>query len=363
MLDDPGLLLPELYGSADARWTTALATNQTVWMFDTMNLRDLLYVIAVAEHRNFTRASQVVAVSQPALSNQIKKLEAELGMAIFERGRNEVRLTDFGAELVVKAQEVSAMVDGIRDLAHKHRAVEDLPLRLGMTPTLAAYLSRYFNDLFAAAFPNVRMVIVEEYPIPLARMVEDKSIDMAFIARKSFDAIYEGSRQPMDFASLWLEPLYLGVRLGHPLARKNSIWAHEVPANILIRFDTSFGYDLEARLPEASAATSDVTGIDVRSARFETVCRHVAQSDACTMINAIAAEQFKRDGFGLEFVPFDDEGNMRELGVLTRPEYPRPEVIKVMRDHILKAPPIGTVASRTTKNVLRPAPLTVQDTV
>lgn len=317
-----------------------------------MNLRDLIYVLAVAQHRNFTRAAQVAAVSQPALSNQIKKLEAELGLAIFERGKNDVSLTAFGEEFVLKARDIAGLVDGIGDLARKHRAAEDVPLRLGMTPTLAAYLSRYFSDLFSQAFPTVRLIIVEEYPVRLSEMVEEKSVDMAFIARKSFDTIYEGSRHPMDFTSLWLEPLYLGVRKGHPLAEKKSIWAHEVPGDTLIRFDTSFGYALESKLPKAAANAADVTGIEVRSARFETVCRHVAQSDACTMINAIAAEQFKRDGFGLDFIPFDDEGNMRELGVLTRPGFPRPEIITVMRDHVMDAPPLGTVASRTKDNAL-----------
>lgn len=311
-----------------------------------MNLRDLQYVIAVAKHRNFTRAAQVVAVSQPALSNQIKKLEAELGLPIFERGREGVDLTPFGSELLSHAEQVTQIVDSIGDLARKHQTTHLPPIRLGMTPTLAAYLSLYFRDLFAEVAPERKIVIVEEYPVALAKMVENRSVDMAFIARKSFDTIYHGSKQPMDFASLWLEPLYLGVRTGHPLCEKASIWAHEVPADQLLRFQISFGYELEQNLPKASDAVAEAAGIDVSTARFETVCRYVAQSDTCTMVNAIAAEQFKRDGFGLSFIPFDDEGNMRELGALTRPQYPNPEIVSAMANGISRTPPRGTVASR-----------------
>lgn len=319
-----------------------------------MNLRDLQYVLAVAEHQNFTRASEAVAVSQPALSNQIKKLEAELGVPIFDRGKDGVHLTAFGQEMVVHARQITEIADSISDLARRHQTTGLPHIRLGMTPTLAAYLSFYFRELFANAVPDRKIIIVEEYPVALSRMVEDRSVDMAFIARQSFDRIYQGSKRPMDFTSLWLEPLYLGVRTGHPLCSKTSIWAHEVPADQLIRFPISFGYELERDLPEPSDTVAEETGIDVTSARFETVCRYVAQSDACTMVNAIAAEQFKRDGFGLSFLPFDDKGNMRELGVLTRPQYPDPEIIDAMRSYIFGTPPQGTVASRNANLVKRP---------
>ncbi len=310
-----------------------------------MNLRDLQYVLAVAEHRNFTRAAEAAAVSQPALSNQIKKLEAELGSPIFQREQGGVTLTAFGRDLVVNAKQIIELVDNISDVARKYRTSENQPLRLGMTPTLAAYLSLYVRELFAAMAVDRKIIIVEDYPVALSKMVADRAVDMAFIARKSFDKIFEDAKRPLIFTPLWLEPLYLALRADHPLAAKNSIWAHEVPADQLIRFGISFGYDLEKDLPTPSDAAAESTGIDVKSARFETVCRYVAQSDACTIVNAIAAEQFKRDGFGLSFIPFDNEGNMRELGVLTRPEYPHPEIITALQEGVCKDAPAGTIAS------------------
>lgn len=310
-----------------------------------MNLRDLTYVLALAEHRNFTRAASAAAVSQPALSNQIKKLETELGLPIFQRQQRDVVLTPFGREMVSQAKQVVDIVDTIGDLARKHRNVDHHPLRLGMTPTLAAYLSRHFRDIFGQICADRKVVMVEEYPVALAKMVDDRTVDMAFIARKSFNSIFKDARQPLNFTSLWLEPLFLAVRTGHPLANRKSIWAHEVPADQLIRFGISFGYDLEQDLPVPSDSLAESTGIDVKTARFETVCRYVAQSDACTMVNAIAAEQFKKDGFGLSFIPFDDEGNMRELGVLARPQHPQPEIIAALKESICEAPPKGTFAT------------------
>ena len=310
-----------------------------------MNLRDLHYVVAVAQHQNFTRAAEAVAVSQPALSNQIKKLEAEFGSPIFQRTQGGVGLTPFGREIVGNAKQVMELVEDMRDIARRHQALENQPLRLGMTPTLAGYLSGYMRESFKSIVAQRKIIVVEEYPIALAKMVEDRSVDMAFIARKSFDKIFEDSKPSLNFTSLWLEPVFLAVRKGHPLSAKHSIWAHQVPADQLIRFGISFGYDLEQDLPEPTDAAAESTGIDVKNARFETVCRYVAQSDACTMVNAIAAEQFKSDGFGLSFIPFDDDGNMRELGVLARPQYPHPEIITALQESIRNDAPAGTIAS------------------
>ncbi len=311
-----------------------------------MNLRDLRYLVAVAEHKNFTRAAHAENVSQPALSNQIKKLENELGVAIFKRSTGGVELSQIGAEILPKAKEIIKLASSIEDTARTHDAVENQTLRLGMTPTLAAYLSGYVRSLLSPALPDLNVFIVEEYPRALAKMVEDQTIDVALVARKSFDSIYSGVAAPVEFTSLWFEPLYLGVRNGHDLARTKSIWAHEVPIDEFLRFDISFGYDLEKDLPTPSQRMMEKAGIDVRTSRFETVCRHVSQTDACTIVNAIAAEQFKKDGFGLSFIPFADEGHMRELGALTRQNCAQCSNVATMCNQIHTSPPDGTASSK-----------------
>ena len=313
-----------------------------------MNLRDLAYVVAVADHGSFTRAAEAVNVSQPALSNQIKKLEAELGSPIFERNQSGVVLSRFGAEILSHARQITEVASGIQDIAKSHKSLENHTFRLGITPTLAAYLSGYFRKTMNARYPDLKVFLVEEYPVALAKMVEDRTIDAALVARKSYDTMYHGTVPALDFTSLWLEPLYLAARQGHPLAKADTIWAHEVPQEQLIRFGISFGYDLENDLPKQSRDAIENTGIDPNNSRFETVCRHVAQCDACTIVNAIAAEQFKVDGFGLAFIPFADEGNLRELGAITRPQYPHPKVLMALRDGVHDAPPRGTVASKST---------------
>ncbi len=313
-----------------------------------MNLRDLRYVVGLADHRSFTRAAAELNVSQPALSSQIKKLERDFGVDIFERRRDGIQLTAFGETLVDAAREINAIVDDIEDAAQRLRAIDATPLRLGLTPTLAAYLSRYFKDLMAEVFPNLRLVMVEEKPVELARLVETQQIDIALVSRMSHEMIFgEAAEARLAFTPLWLEPVFLGMSVDHWLAQEASIEARRVPRELLIRFDVPFGYGLETDLPVPDPAAAETVGIDVRTARFETVCRHVAQSEACTIINSIAANQFIRDNLGLALVPFSDAGNLRELGVISRQNYSRMIVVERIQSFVQTSPPVGTIAHRT----------------
>ncbi len=316
-----------------------------------MNLRDLVYVVAVAKHQNFSRAAKECNVSQPALSSQIKKLENELGADLFERRANDVCVTEFGARVMVSAQTIIEQSAIIKDIALEYREIEALPFKIGMTPTLAPYITKYFREMFANLFPKMRIVLIEDKPVELSQMVEAKKIDIALIARKSYDMIYsDGNQLAMDFTSLWQEPLLLGVRKGHPLSRQTSIKAKDVPAEKLIRFNIPFGYDLEKDLPDARPEMLERTGYDASATRFETVCRYVSESDDCTIINAIAAEQFRHHNWGLTYLEFEDKGNLRDLGMIFVPGYPRHKILKAVVDYINNAPPKGAFSTLTLHN-------------
>src|SRR5690606_29380444 len=105
-----------------------------------MNLRDLKYVLAVAETRHFGKAAERCFVSQPTLSGQIKKLEAELGVTLFERTKRSVEVTPIGREVLVHARNMVEQADAIVQLARSHQDPLEGPLRIGAIPTLSPYL-------------------------------------------------------------------------------------------------------------------------------------------------------------------------------------------------------------------------------
>ena len=299
-----------------------------------MNLRDLEYVLAIAQHGQFSQAAAVCNVSQPALSNQIKKLEGELGAELFLRLSGRVQLTECGLRVVEIAQRMVDDAQLIKDTATQFRDPEAIPFKIGMTPTLAPYLTEYFETLFRTVFPAMSVVMVEELPQTMMAMVADHKLDTALIARSNFDS-------DLDFTPVWTEPLFLAMREDNPLSAAPVIAAEDVPVRDLIRLPHSFGYALEARLPVPDQAARAGKPFDVTALRFESVCRHVSQSDDCTIVSALAAEQFKRDLWPMRFVPFAGPGNLRELGAVTRPNCPRKVLLHKISAYIQHTPPVG----------------------
>jgi len=301
-----------------------------------MNLRDLEYVLAVGKHGQFSQAATSCNVSQPALSNQVKKLEQELGGELFLRLSHEVKPSELGHRVIEIASRMIEDAQRIKDTATEFRDPEALPLKIGMTPTLAPYLTKYFSDMFANLFPGMRVTMVEELPDRMTTMVADRDLDTALIARTN----HKGH---LDFSSIWSEPLYLAVRKDHKLTEMSEIRAEDVPPEHLIRLPYSFGYELEERLPEPDYAERKKKSYDLSALRFETVCRHVSHSDDCTIVSALAAEQFKNDNWNLGFVPFQGPGNMRDLGAISRPGCPRKSLLAKIGTFILNSPPAGVV--------------------
>lgn len=299
-----------------------------------MNLRDLEYVLAVATHGQFSQAAEMCNVSQPALSNQIKKLEGELGTGLFLRLNGEVRLTECGQHIVQIAERMLSDAQEIKDTAAQFRDPEAIPFRIGMTPTLAPYLTQYFADLFRALSPKMKVIMIEDLPDNMLQMVEDHRLDVALVAQLNNSA-------ELDFTSIWSEPLYLAMRNGHPLSTLQSIAPEDVPIHDFIRLPYSFGYALECRLPTPDETSRFDKRFDLTALRFETVCRHVSHSDDCTIVSALAAEQFKDDNWPLSFVPFQAPGNQRNLGVASRLNCPRKAMLMKIGEYISKYPPKG----------------------
>jgi LysR family hydrogen peroxide-inducible transcriptional activator len=115
----------------------SIGQTYVFWKICSMNLRDLRYIVAVADHGQFGRAAQACAVSQPTLSGQILKLEKELGLELFERAGKVVKVTSAGSPVLDHARRAVAAADDVLAAAARQRDPSGAPLRLGIIPTLA----------------------------------------------------------------------------------------------------------------------------------------------------------------------------------------------------------------------------------
>ncbi len=147
-----------------------------------MTLTQLSYAVAVDTHRHFSRAAEACGVSQPTLSTQLRKLEGELGVEIFDRDRQPVEPTDLGRRILAQARTVLREAARVEEVVEEGRGEMSGELRIGMLPTLAPYvLPRFASDL-AREQPEISLTVEEGLTDPLLERLETDQLDAALIA-------------------------------------------------------------------------------------------------------------------------------------------------------------------------------------
>ena len=147
-----------------------------------MNLRDVTYILKVAELKHFGKAAEHCFVSQPTLSGQIKKLEQELGIDIFERNNRSVEVTDVGAKVVHHCRLLQEQAHAIKQVAMSYQDPMTGSLKLGVIPTISPYLMPRILSPLKLKYPQNTLVLSEEYTDVLLQRLSAHEIDAAIVA-------------------------------------------------------------------------------------------------------------------------------------------------------------------------------------
>lgn len=171
-------------------------------------------MVAVADHLHFRRAAEVCAVSQPALSAQIRELEDQLGVTLFERTRRKVMLTPIGREVAARARAILRDADDM--VLAARGAAEPLvgELWLGVIPTIAPYILPHILPLVRERYPRLKLLLREDRTAILVDALERGQVDIVFLALPITAA--DTHAEPLID-----EPFLLAAPADHPLARKN----------------------------------------------------------------------------------------------------------------------------------------------
>jgi LysR family hydrogen peroxide-inducible transcriptional activator len=194
-----------------------------------MTLTDLRYIVALARERHFGRAAEKCFVSQPTLSVAVKKLEDELGIAIFERSAGEVRITPVGVQIVAQAEQALAEVSRIKEIALQGRDPLAGPLRIGVIYTIGPYLLPRLVPLLRERAPQMPLVIQEGFTVGLTESLRRGELDIIIVAL------------PLEEPGLAAQPVYdelfrALVPVGHPWTRKKAVepaWLLDEPLLML----------------------------------------------------------------------------------------------------------------------------------
>ncbi|BDU23067.1 DNA-binding transcriptional regulator OxyR [Dyella sp. GSA-30] len=275
-----------------------------------MNLRDLHYLVALAEHRHFGRAAEASFVSQPTLSTQIKKLEDELGVALVERTPRKVLLTETGREIARRARGVISEIDEIKAIAQRTRDPESGSLRLGVFPTLGPYLLPHLVPLVRTRFPRLELLLIEEKTEHVIRMLREGSLDAGVLALP----VHEDS---LHSEFLFEEPFVLAVPEAHPLAQKKSRLklSDLEDENLLLLED---GHCLRDQALEVCqlAGAGEKTGF--RATSLETLRQMVAANVGITLLPTLAIKPPMARTDNVHLLEFSGHAPSRRLALVWR---------------------------------------------
>lgn len=259
-----------------------------------MNLRDLHYVLAVADTLNFGKAAERVHVSQSTLSIQIKKMEELLGVTLFERNNKQVMVTPVGRDILAAARRIAQEEANIKTIAATHRDPWRGEVRLGAFPTLAPYILPMVLPALRKTLPHISWMFVEEKTDQLLEQLRRGAVDCALIAEPV-------EEEGLGHCSVFEEAFLLAVPSAHALAKAKTITLPQLRDERVLLLDE--GHCLRAQ----SLALCERIGIGeaqhYRATSLETLRHMVAANAGLTFMPALAA----RATPGVRYVAFADK--------------------------------------------------------
>lgn len=256
-----------------------------------MNLRDLHYLLAVAEHAHFGRAAQACGVSQPTLSVQLRKLEEQLGVALFERGGKTVAPTDACKRLLGHARAAVTEAEAILATARDLRDPLSGRFRLGIIPTLAPYLLPLVFAPLRDALPLLEIEPWEDQTDALLERLRAHELDAVLLATEASPDL--ASRKLFD------EPFLAALPPDHPLAGHATVAEADLAHDILLLADGHCLRGQALAACEQGGASAGLRGDAMRAASLPTLLNMVAAGYGTTLIPGLAAGAAQDAGIAL----------------------------------------------------------------
>jgi len=270
-----------------------------------MNIKDLKYLVALADHAHFGKAAEACFVSQPGLSMQIMKLEESLGVKLLERSNKSVLLTDHGSIIVERSRNILNQIDEVKEIARLAKDPFAGKLKIGIIPTLAAYLLPIIIPKLAKKYSKVSFYLIEEQTSLLIEKLRQGKIDAAFLAAPITEKNFNGS-------ILFEEAFYLAVHHAHPLAKLKMIKQQNLDDKNLLLLDE--GHCLRDQALAVCHRMHAVETQGFRATSLETLRHMVLAGVGITLMPELACQS----NHAIAYVPFAAPRPSRTIGLYWR---------------------------------------------
>lgn len=291
-----------------------------------MTITQLQYVLAVAEHQNFTKAAQKVFVTQPTLSMQIQKLEEELDVQIFDRTKKPIQLTETGRKIVTQARNIVNESERIHDIVDQQKGFIGGPFRLGIIPTIMPTLLPMFLNNFIKKYPKVKLKIEELNTEAIVERLRDGHLDAAIAATPlELPAIKE--------QVLYYEPFVAYIPEGHRLSKKDKIEVEDLDIDDMLLLED--GHCFKDGIVNLCKASRNYEGenFQLESGSFETLVKLSNEGLGMTLLPYLHTLEM-RDNENKRLKMFKDPVPAREVSLIFNKTELKIQIIEALRSTI-----------------------------
>ena len=295
-----------------------------------LKLKDLRYLVAVADQRHFGRAAARCFVSQPTLSAQLKKLEQDLGVQLIERAPNNVSLTPAGEEIVARARRILEASDEVVALARSHRDPLAGRLRLALLPTIGPYLLPRVAPAIRRGLPRLQLRLYEYQTAPMLEKLHAGELDVGILA---LPVELDG----LESRELYREAFLVALPERHRLAAHETLRVADLKGEPLLLLED--GHCLRDQALEVCSRAGVREQQDFRATSLETLRQMVAAGAGVTLLPELAGRGAYRSARGVVLRPFVRPAPARQVGALWRKTTPRRAAIDAVTELIAQHAP------------------------
>lgn len=310
-------------------------------------VRQLEYALAVARELSFRRAAEACHVTQPALSVQIRDLEALLGVRLFERDKRHVFVTPAGEPVLERIRRALSSLDDVVDAARAQGQPLAGRLRLGVIPTVAPYVLPWLVPRMGEHFPHCTLRLVENQTAKLVEDLERGELDLLLLAA-------EADLGSAHVSVLFEDPFRLVAPEAHPLAKRKRVRARDLDGETVLLLDD--GHCLRTQAMSLCRAAGAHELGDFRATSLATLTQMVAHGLGLTVLPDTALESELARCSGLVARPFESPGPFRSIALAWRPSSPFAAQYEELAGLVRDAAPWGRRPMGRAKESQRRAP-------
>ena len=297
-----------------------------------MTLTQLEYVVALHNNKNFVQAADKCFVTQPALTIQVKNLESELGVTIFDRNKKPLETTEIGLRIIKQAVYVIQEAQKIKDVIKEYKSEIDGDLKIGIIPTLAPYLLPLFVQKFAINHPQIRLSFYEDMADNLIAKLKSGVIDVLITSTRN-------DQEDVKIMPLFYEKIYCYVSPGHPLYHKATLQRTDLKLGELSLLSEGNCFRNHAiSICDIELEKIDYQQFEYEGSSLESLKKIVELQNGITLLPELSVNDILKQNPDM-IKEIDDQHPVREICMMVNKSFVKKQLVEKLKTEILASIP------------------------